>query len=140
MFIGSYRYALDSKNRVSVPAKLREELGSDLVLVRDIRQHCLRVYTPEQWRERVAEISKMPARVADAALRKLNSSACELSADTQGRILIPSSLLGLVNIKKDIVFVGFVNYAELWGAEEYDAYMGAEDFDSLKDTLEEFGF
>ena len=38
MFGGEYRHNKDSKNRVFMPAKLREELGETFVIAKDIRE------------------------------------------------------------------------------------------------------
>ena len=36
MFIGEYQHALDSKNRMIVPSKLREELGNKFVITKGL--------------------------------------------------------------------------------------------------------
>jgi MraZ protein len=42
MLSGEYRHSLDAKNRLSIPSKLRDELGEDFMIVRSIRGKCLR--------------------------------------------------------------------------------------------------
>ena len=49
MFGGEYRHSKDSKNRVFMPAKLREELGESFVIAKDIREKCLKVYSLAGW-------------------------------------------------------------------------------------------
>ena len=45
MLGGEYRHALDQKNRIFTPAKLREELGSSFVVSKALRDKCLKVYS-----------------------------------------------------------------------------------------------
>ena len=46
MFGGEYRHNLDSKNRIFIPAKLRDDLGGCFVVAKDIRTECLKIGFP----------------------------------------------------------------------------------------------
>ena len=47
-FISSFMYSLDTKKRIIVPNKYREELGEFFYVTRSLDQ-CLTVYTEEEW-------------------------------------------------------------------------------------------
>ena len=49
MFIGEYQHALDSKNRMIVPSKLREELGNKFVITKGL-DGCLYAYPQDEWK------------------------------------------------------------------------------------------
>ena len=49
MFFGEYQHALDTKNRIIVPAKLREELGNKFVITKGL-DGCLYVYPLAEWK------------------------------------------------------------------------------------------
>ena len=49
MLTGEFRHSLDAKNRIFMPAKLREELGETCMIARAIREKCLKVYSLEGW-------------------------------------------------------------------------------------------
>ena len=56
MLTGEFRPTLDQKNRIFVPSKLREELGETFMIVRDIREKCLKMYSLDGWAEYIAPI------------------------------------------------------------------------------------
>ena len=43
MFMGQYQHSLDEKNRLIIPAKFRNELGSNFIITRGL-ENCLYVY------------------------------------------------------------------------------------------------
>ena len=43
MLMGEYHHSIDDKNRLIIPSKLREELGSEFVVTRGLDK-CLFVY------------------------------------------------------------------------------------------------
>ena len=49
MFTGEHNHSLDPKNRIAMPAKLREELGESFMISRSIRGNCIKVYSMEEW-------------------------------------------------------------------------------------------
>lgn len=56
---GEYQHTLDSKGRLFIPAKLRDELGDTFYLtVSDER--CLRAYSAESWQSFVDRVRAMP--------------------------------------------------------------------------------
>ena len=48
MFLGEYFHTFDTKNRISVPAKFRKDLGRVVVVTRGL-DHCLYVYSRKTW-------------------------------------------------------------------------------------------
>ena len=48
MFMGEYQHNLDTKGRIIIPAKFRDELGDTMVVTRWL-DGCLAIYTMEQW-------------------------------------------------------------------------------------------
>ena len=139
MFTGEFEHSVDSKNRIFVPAKFREELGESFMIVRDIRGPILKVYSQEGWKEYLAPIRAQERRLAEKALRYLHRNAAQVSPDSQGRIVVPSSLLEYAEIDKEAVFVGCSDYCEIWSAKNYDAEIQAEDADFIRQELEKLG-
>ena len=139
MLTGEYRHAVDTKKRLFIPAKHREELGPAFVIVRDIRAPRLKVYSKEGWAAYVEPIEKMPRKDSEAIMRFLHKDAVEGDPDAQGRVLLNKELLAYAGIEKDAVIVGCGEYAEIWSAEAYDKEMASEDVDALRDALERLG-
>ena len=65
MFGGEYRHNKDSKNRVFMPAKLREELGETFVIAKDIRETCLKVYSLKGWEEYIAPLKAQNRKLSE---------------------------------------------------------------------------
>ena len=49
MFTGEHYHTLDSKNRIAMPSKLREELGESFIIAPAIRGNCIKVYSMAEW-------------------------------------------------------------------------------------------
>ena len=139
MLTGEYRHSVDSKNRLFIPAKHREELGPSFIIVRDIRESCLKVHSLESWQAFVAPIQNMPRAQSEKILRFLYRDAVTAEPDAQGRVVLSQSLLEYAQITKDAVIIGCADYAEIWASELYEAEMASEDIDELRNALEALG-
>jgi MraZ protein len=56
MFIGEYRHTFDAKNRISLPAKFRKELGTSVVVTRGLDK-CLFIYPKSAWKQEATKIA-----------------------------------------------------------------------------------
>ena len=139
MFTGEFEHSIDSKKRIFVPAKFREELGETFMVVRDIRGPILKMYSLEAWQEYLAPIKAQERKLAEKALRYLHRNAAQVSPDTQGRIVLTSSLLAYAEIEKEAMVVGCSDYCEIWSLENYRAEIENEDAEEIRDELERLG-
>ena len=140
MFIGEYQHNLDSKGRIIVPSKFRDELHSTFVLTRGL-DGCLSIYSLQQWEKMFEEINKLPTTkmAARKYVRTLTSTATECSPDNQGRIQIPSFLSKPVNITKECVFIGANDHIEIWDKATWEAYYAdaSDSFEEVAENLSE---
>jgi MraZ protein len=121
MLIGEYKSKLGEKKRVSLPKKFRDQLGNDLILTRGYEQ-ALIVVNEKLWKKVATEVmegSFINKDIRDTS-RFLVGSAKEISLDTQGRFVIPESLLEHSQIKDEVVFIGLVNWIEIWDKEKWN--------------------
>ena len=139
MLSGEYTHTLDAKNRLFIPAKHREELGSVFVVVRSIRGNCLKVFSMTEWEKFVAPIKALPRKTSEDTLRFLNRNAAQVSPDSQGRILLPVGLVEHAQITKGAVVVGCGDYSEIWSEELYAKQIEEEDQEAIRIALEECG-
>ncbi len=139
MFTGEFEHSVDSKNRIFVPAKFRDELGESFMVVRDIRGPILKIYSLEGWQEYLAPIKAQERRVAEKTLRYLHRNAAQVTPDSQGRIVLPASLLAYAEIEKEAVVVGCSDYCEIWSLNNYRAEIDSEDADEIRAELERLG-
>lgn len=139
MLGGEYRHGLDPKNRVFIPSKLRDELGQTFIVVKDLREKCLKIYSQAEWDRYIAPIKNQERRLAERVLRFLNSSMAQVTPDSQGRILIPKDLVQYAEIERDVVVVGCYDYAEIWAEESYNRLKENENIEEMIRELESFG-
>jgi mraZ protein len=141
MFIGEYEHALDSKNRIIVPSKFREELGNKFILTKGL-DGCLYAYPLSEWATLEEKLKKLPltSKNARAFVRFFFSGANEMEMDKQARALIPQSLLEYAAIKKEIVSIGVSNRVEIWSKESWEEYNNSNiDFDNIAEQMSELG-
>ena len=139
MLFGEFRHNLDPKNRIFIPSKHRDELGEEFVVVKSIRERCLRVYAKQEWEAYIEQIKKLDGKDKDRIIRALNRNGAQVTPDSQGRIVLTPDLIAHAEISKSAVVVGCGDYAEIWSEANYNAMVEAEDLDSLKDIMESFG-
>ena len=146
MLGGEYRHGLDAKNRIFIPAKLREDLGETFVVSKDIREHCLKIYSLSEWEKLLAKLDELPVTSGRKIRRFLLSSVEQAPTDTQGRILIPAHLaeyaqLGFADeehpdFSRDAVVIGAGKYLEIWNADLWDSLNSDE---GMAQAMEELG-
>ncbi|MBI6873094.1 division/cell wall cluster transcriptional repressor MraZ [Clostridium aciditolerans] len=141
MFIGEYEHALDSKNRIIVPSKFREELGNKFILTKGL-DGCLYAYPLSEWEILEQKLKNLPltSKNARAFVRFFFSGANEIDMDKQGRSLIPQNLLEYAKVKKEIVSIGVSNRVEIWSKENWEEYNNSNiDFDEIAEQMSELG-
>ena len=141
MFIGEYQHALDSKNRMIVPSKLREELGNKFVITKGL-DGCLYAYPQNEWKNLEEKMKTLPLTNKDARsfIRFFFAGACEVEMDKQGRGLIPQNLKEYAGIEKEIVSIGVLTRVEIWSKEKWKEYNDSNvDFESIAEKMSNLG-
>lgn len=124
MLIGEYRNTLDEKGRVSFPAKLRSVLQQNELMVTQGLDHCLMLFTLEEWTALTEKIIGS-ASIFDSqkriVLRRFIGPAQKVEFDKSGRLSIPQSLreFASLTLGEECVILGVDKYIELWSSEEY---------------------
>ena len=139
MFTGEYEHNVDSKNRIFVPAKFREELGETFIDSRDLRGNMLRMFSLGEWESYIAPILGQDRRISEKAMRYLHRNAIQVSPDSQGRIILTRELLEFAGIEKSAVIVGCSTYAEIWSVDNWQAELESESAEDIRLELERFG-
>jgi MraZ protein len=127
MFRGRFEHTLDSKGRLSIPAKFREVLlgkADDRIVISNFvytDSRCLDVYPYDEWLRFEEQLKTKPKFERHMLLFQnyYLANASECSVDKQGRILIPPHLRNYASLKKDVVMVGAVEKFRIWDKEAY---------------------
>jgi MraZ protein len=130
MFLGQYRHNIDTKGRLTVPARFRELLGDGAYVTAGFDNN-LMVLTERAFEAIQKRISQTPFTDPNARLlrRLLFSDADRVSPDKAGRILLPGFLREKTALGEEAVLVGVGDYFEIWSPEEW-----ARQSESLGDT------
>ncbi len=129
--IGAHKSTLDAKNRMNIPAKLREEIGNTFVLAKNIGEACIKIYSVEEWKLTMERINEKPQVQVQKIRRFLCGSAYEVTCDKQGRISVNSELIKYAGLTTDVTVVGTDGGAEIWNKEAWDKYCEVSDDDEV---------
>ena len=119
MLIGEYIHTIDEKNRVSLPAKFRQEMGKKIIITPGLGQ-CLFIFTIKEWEKVSKKLSSSDADLSflKADQRSFNryifGRAAEVEIDSIGRILIPDFLKDRIGLKNSAALIGVEDRVEVW--------------------------
>lgn len=142
MFLGEYRYQLDEKNRVAVPAKFRSLLKAGAVITKGL-DRCLFLYPRKEWDLWAQKVARLPISQSKsrAFSRMILGGAMEVTFDKQGRFLIPDYLKEYGKISKGVVLAGLYDRIELWDVDEWQQYkvVTEKDGNNIAETMATMG-
>jgi len=132
MFQGRYNVTLDNKNRLTVPSPIRRMITPDadetLVFVRGFDDVNLDVFPLDEWERLLSDMDYLDFHEKDTRsfVREFIGSAFNLQLDSQGRLILPDSLLELAGIDKEILIIGAMNKLEIWNPKVYNEFRSKE--------------
>lgn len=138
MYTGITYNSMDSKGRVILPQKFREELGESFYITNGFNNQfrCLQIMDCNEFDRLRKQIRELPVAKAIKIQHILVAPATEVSPNSQGRIQIPQPLREGAGFTKDIVVVGMDTRIEIWDRETYNAFIAQTMEESFEDTLE----
>ena len=134
-FLGEYRYTIDEKGRVNVPAPFRKVLhpanNRTFVISKSIaKDKCLVAMPFEDWSIFEDDLTKKLLRmnpIDQKWLRDLTRYATICRYDSQGRITIPKSLLEVAGLSNEAVIIGMLKQIEIWDPGELEKKSSEEE-------------
>lgn len=142
MLLGEYNHSFDAKGRVSVPSKLRLDLGESFIVTKGL-DNCLFAYSKTEWATFETKLKALPLTNTNARnfVRFFFSGATECEIDKQGRINVPQNLREYANISKDVTIVGVGTRVEIWDREKWNSYTSPEnlDVDEIASQMSDLG-
>ena len=115
MLIGEYEHTLDAKGRISMPARLRRDMGEMFIVTKGL-DGCLFVFSQTEWLNFEEKLKSLPLSDKNARnfVRFFLAGATECELDKQGRFLIPGNLRLAAKLEKDAVIIGVGTRLEIW--------------------------
>ena len=122
--IGKYPAKLDDKNRLFVPAKLREELGEVFYVTIGTNggHFCLSVFPAEAWQRLTENYNAMSLSPRANRPRVIFTTAIEWPPGMQWRVVVVGCVIKHAGIDREVMIVGCAGQAEIWDVAEYEAY------------------
>jgi len=133
LFRGISTINLDSKGRITIPTRYREELQEccerQMVVTVAVDEKgrgeagCLWLYPLPEWERLEMTISKLPTmnKTAGNLRRMLIGNASECEMDKQGRLLVPEKLRNFADMNKHVMLLGQLNKFEIWNDEAWQS-------------------
>jgi len=150
-FRGHYTHTMDSKGRISLPARFRQVLeardptgeNSDRVILTHALDGNLDVYPLEKWTAFEEKLQELPAfkKEVKSVKRMYIGSAQECSLDGNGRLLVPKSMRNYAQLEREVVWVGQIDKIELWSKDAWEAVTAEAQTDpeSVQEALTDLG-
>lgn len=134
MFSGTTSNNIDSKGRIVLPARFREELGDTFIITRGFLD-CLQVLSLPEFEGLRKKIKELPAMQALKLQYKIIATAVEVSPNSQGRISIPANLRKAAQLEKTATVVGMDNRVEIWNEDKFNEMISSND-ETIEAALE----
>lgn len=138
MFIGEYQHNLDTKGRITMPSKFREELGNTFYITKGM-DGCLFVFPEEEWIEMDKKIKglRLSRKDARGIARLFYAGAIDVSLDKMGRVLLPGNLRQYASLEKEAIIIGVSSRVEIWDKDRWQSYNDDDDFnyDMLTESM-----
>ena len=143
MFMGEYSHTIDTKGRLIIPSKFREELRETFVVTKGL-DGCLFVFSDEEWKAFEIKLKSLPLTNKNARqfARFFVAGATPCELDKQGRILLPATLREFAGLEKDVVLTGMLNRIEIWSKEKWNENNSLDDvaMDEIAEQMTDLGF
>lgn len=138
MFTGMSFPNLDSKGRVVLPQKFREQLGETFYITAGFDNDfpCVQIMSAEQFEHLLSQIRELPASKALKLQYSIIAPSEEVSVNAQGRLQIPQALRESAGLTKELAILGMDKRIEIWDKATYDAFMKKQREESYLDALE----
>lgn len=141
-FQGTSALALDSKGRLSVPARHRDvmlSLSAGQLTITKHPEGCLMVFPRPAWESFRERIAALPMS-ANAWKRVFLGSAYDVEFDSASRVLVAPELRTFAGLSKDALLIGMGGYLELWDAARHAAHEAETLEQPMPDALQDFSF
>ena len=142
MFMGEYSHTIDTKGRLIIPSKFREELGETFVVTKGL-DGCLFAFSDEEWKAFEIKLKSLPLTNKNARqfARFFVAGATPCELDKQGRILLPATLREFAGLEKDVVLTGMLNRIEIWSKDKWNENNSLDDvaMDEIAEQMTDLG-
>ena len=115
MLLGEHEHSLDDKNRLTLPAKLRQAFEDGVVVTRGL-DGCLYAYPRPAWEQLADRIKSLDplAEGSRVMQRHFFAGATQGELDKQGRMVLPTTLIEHAGLGREVTVAGVYDHLEIW--------------------------
>lgn len=122
--VGEYEVKLDAKGRFLFPSHLRRQLSpaaQESFMLNKGFEDCLTLYPMNEWEKLSESLSKINLFKPKNRMfyRLFHQGAKDVSLDKTGRVLIPTSHMERVGLKKEVMLIAYNDRIEIWDKSKY---------------------
>ncbi len=138
-FSGNYLNKFDDAGRLSLPAKMREELrasfGNDTLMAYTFGG-IVRVYPKSVYDMNMKNMHEAAKKDVNTykIFRKISSSAFAVEINSSGRMNIPAQIRQSADLKEECYVIGAYDVIELWNKEKWEKESATCDLDLENNT------
>ena len=140
MLIGEYVHSLDTKGRLIMPAKLRNDMGKKFIVTKGL-DGCLFAFSHSEWLNFEKKLKELPLSDKNARnfVRFFLAGATECEIDKQGRFLIPNNLRVAAHLEKESIIIGVGTRLEIWDKATWEKCDGDISADEIAQNMTMLG-
>ncbi|NQT23722.1 division/cell wall cluster transcriptional repressor MraZ [candidate division KSB1 bacterium] len=137
VFSGQFKYTLDTKGRVNIPALFRKDLQVELenrsesqdnlfFQITYGKEPCLYIYPRSIFNDFAGKLQEQSDSLFGGEeskvklFRKVMAKSQPSRCDSQGRIIIPKEHIEHAGIENEVLIIGVGNRIELWNPERFE--------------------
>ena len=129
VYSGTYRHSMDSKHRVTIPARWRQGELDQLYLMPAPDNSYLYALPPAEFQkvnDKLNNDPRIPAAERRQFARFYFSRAQHCVIDRQGRLLLPDEFCKVAGLESDLLLVGAFDRFEIWNPLRWESAAAAE--------------
>jgi MraZ protein len=130
-FRGQHEHSLDSKDRLTIPARFRAALDDGVVLFEELDE-CVSIYPVAEWPELTKNylggLNPLTER-GRMMRRRFHARSHDEKLDSAGRVRLPQHLIDHAGLEGNCMIVGVDDHLEVWNPQawsEHDALIDAQ--------------
>ena len=131
VFLGEFQHTMDSKGRVVIPSRFRDELQQGCVITKG-QDNCLQILTKSNWELEASKMASLPStdKTSRQLKRALFSGAIDVNIDTAGRVSIPENLRQYsgIDFNDDVTVTGSGPVVEVWSTRSWKKIQNEADY------------
>lgn len=126
LFLSTYHNRLDKKGRLSIPAQFRAVLTGQgfpgIVAYASPMHGCIEACGMQRIQKLNQRIERLDpySEEHDALTMTLFGESVQLMFDTEGRVMLPSTLIALAKLQEETVVVGKGEIFEIWEPKAFE--------------------